>query len=54
MKAKYGSLYEELKLKAGKKVLWVPSFFLLRRMLLGMAICVVGAKLIWQMALMVG
>ena len=54
LKRKYGALYEELKLKAGKKVLWNPSFFLLRRMILGMAICVVGAKLIWQMALMVG
>ena len=44
---KYGPLYEELKLKAGKKVLFVPSFFLLRRMLLGVAICLVGSKLIW-------
>ena len=46
-KGKYGAFYDELKLKEGKKVLWVPSFFLLRRMLLGIAICIVGAKLIW-------
>ena len=44
---KYHALYDELKLEVGKKALLVPSFFLFRRFLLGIAICVVGRVLIW-------
>ena len=49
---KYHALYDELKLDVGKKALLVPSFFLFRRFLLGIAICVVGRVLIWQVYIM--
>ena len=52
MRKKYGALYEELDLRAGKKILYVPGFFLLRRMMLAIAICLVGKVLIWQIFLM--
>ena len=52
MRHKYGALYEELDLRAGKKILFVPGFFLLRRMMLAIAICIVGKVLIWQIFLM--
>ena len=51
-KRKYHALYDELKLKVGKKALLVPGFFLLRRFLIAIAICVVGKILIWQIAIM--
>ena len=52
MLAKYHALYEELNLNVGKKALLVPSFFLFRRLLLGIAVCVVGRGLIWQVYIM--
>lgn len=52
MQGKYGALYEELNLKAGKVALLVPTFFLLRRMMLAIAIVTVGKVLIWQIFLM--
>ena len=51
---KYGNLYEELKLKAGKKVLLYPSFFFIRRYLIALAITGVDSIFIWQLTIMVG
>lgn len=48
----YGELYSGLNLKNGRTMLWVPSFFLLRRVMLGIAVCIVGRTLIWQIFLM--
>ena len=53
MRQRYWALYEELNLKAGRKILFVPGFFLLRRLMLAIAICVFGKVLIWQVLLMV-
>mgnify|MGYP007004936707 FL=1 len=50
---KYGALDEELDTSRGKKMLFVPGFFLMRRMLLAIAICAVNGTLIWQIMLMV-
>lgn len=47
MKQKYGTLYEDLRLKSGRMVLMQPTFFLVRRVLLGVAICLVNSILIW-------
>ena len=52
MKKKYGALYEDLKLTSGKKVLSIPGFFLLRRLMIALAICNVGDILIWQYVLL--
>ena len=49
---KYGALYDELRLKSGKIVFLHPSFFLVRRFLLAVAICLVGKILIWQIFIM--
>ena len=49
---KYGALYDELRLKTGKIVLLQPSFFLIRRFALAIAICLVGKVLIWQIFIM--
>ena len=46
-KQDYGALYEELDTSAGKKILFQPSFFLLRRLLLAIAVSSVGQTLIW-------
>ena len=43
----YGAFYSDLNLKEGRKVLMMPAFFLFRRALLGMAICIVGRVFIW-------
>ena len=47
LKCAYGKLYEELNLSRGKKILFQPSFFLFRRLLLAIAVSSVGQKLIW-------
>lgn len=44
---KFGALYEELNLSRGKKTILVPGFFLLRRMLLAVAICLFTETFIW-------
>ena len=44
-KEKYYAFYEELRLKTGRKTLMMPSFFLLRRLLLGLAIILVKETL---------
>ena len=46
-KRDYGKLYEELNPLAGKTILFQPSFFLLRRLLLAIAVSSVGQTLIW-------
>lgn len=51
-KRDYGKLYEELNPQAGTKILLQPSFFLLRRLLLALAVSSVGQTLIWQIYLM--
>ena len=52
MRLKYGALYEELKLSRGRTILYAPGFFLMRRMLLAVAISGVNGTLIWQIMLM--
>jgi hypothetical protein len=52
MQRSYGALYSELNLKTGKWSLLAPTFFLLRRLMLGIAICMVGKVLIWQIFIM--
>ena len=52
MEKGYGVYYEELRLKSGKKTLLVPSFFLIRRLMLAIAVCVVGKVLIWQIMIL--
>ena len=52
IKDKYGALYDELRLGTGKTVFLQPSFFLVRRFLLAVAICLVGKILIWQIFIM--
>ena len=52
LRDKYHAFFDELRLQAGKRTLLVPGFFLLRRFLLGIAICVVGRVLIWQIFIM--
>mgnify|MGYP007058516704 CR=1 FL=1 len=44
---KFGAFYEELNLKSGKKTILVPGFFLLRRMMLAIAICLFTESFIW-------
>lgn len=51
-RVRYGELYPELNMKNGRTMLWVPGFFLLRRIMLGIAVCVVGRFLIWQIFLL--
>lgn len=46
MKLKYGALYEDLRLDIGRKVLFQPGFFLLRRALLAVSVCFAGEYLI--------
>lgn len=46
-KGRYGELYEGLNLKAGKVILFQPSFFLFRRVMLAVAVTLVGNILIW-------
>ena len=53
-KLRYSAFYADLNLKEGRKVLSVPGFFLFRRVMLGLAICVVGRIFIWQIFLMIG
>ena len=43
----YGKLYEDLNLSTGRIILFQPSFFLLRRLLLAIAVSSVGQTLIW-------
>ena len=50
----YGVIYEELRIKTGKKILFIPGFFLVRRVMLAIAVCVVGKVLIWQVFILVG
>ena len=49
---RYGTFYNDLRLKSGRSILMVPSFFLFRRVLLGLAVCTVGRVLIWQIMIM--
>ena len=48
----YGALYDEVNLEEGPKVLLQPLFFLLRRMLLAIAVVIFDQVLIWQIMLM--
>ena len=48
----YGALYDEVNLEEGPKVLLQPLFFLLRRMLLAIAVVIFDKVLIWQIMLM--
>ena len=50
----YGVIYEELRIKTGKKILFIPSSFLVRRVMLAIAVCIVGKVLIWQVFILVG
>ena len=54
MKQGYGVLYEELRMDSGKKILLVPGLFLLRRVMLAIAVCVVAKQLIWQVFILAG
>ena len=47
-------MYTELNLNRGKFVLIQPSFFLLRRYLLALAVVVMDKNLIWQIFIMIG
>ena len=43
----YHKIYSELRLGTGKWVLCQPSFFLIRRFMIGVAVCLVGGVFIW-------
>ena len=49
---KYGALYKDIKLDAGKKVLFVPAFFLVRRFMLGIVVCFVSDSIALQSTIM--
>ena len=53
-KKSHGHLYNDLNIKNGPVVLLQPGFFLLRRLLLAIAVCLVGKVLIWQIFIMSG
>ena len=52
-KKSFGQLYSELRISAGRKILLMPSFFLFRRIMLAVAVCLVGRILIWQIMMLV-
>ena len=47
----YGNYYKELRLPASKSIFMYPSFFLVRRLLVGVAVCLVGRLFIWQLCI---
>lgn len=47
----YGNYYQELHLPAGKSIFMYPSFYLGRRLLVGVAVCLVGRLFIWQLCI---
>ena len=53
-KAMYGAFYEALDLKAGRKIFLHTGFFLLRRLLIGIAVTLVGDVFFWQLLIFVG
>ena len=53
MVKRYGRLYEELKLKRGSVIFLQPAFFLLRRLILAIAVVLLSDYLIVQIYLMV-
>jgi len=54
MKRKYGALYEDLKLAQGKMVFLQPGFFLVRRLMLAIAVVVAYDTLIVQIFIIMG
>ena len=54
MQQRYGSLYENLRMKPGKSALLQPAFFLLRRLVLTFAGVVFRESLITQLLLVWG
>ena len=50
----YGAFYQGLDTRVGKKFLAVPVFFLIRRAMLAVAVCVVNKTLIYQVYIMWG
>ena len=52
MMARYGDVYHELNLSGSKMVLLQPVFFILRRLMMAIAIVVFNKVLIWQIFLM--
>ena len=53
MREKFGHLYQDLNTKLGRWTIIWPTFFLVRRLALTIAIVMVE-KLIWQMMILVG
>ena len=53
MRQTFGQMYDELNLRRGRSVLIQPSFFLIRRFLLVLAVCVFNEHLIWQIIVMI-
>ena len=49
---RFGDLYYELNLNGSKMVLIQPVFFILRRLMMAIAIVIVNKVLIWQIFLM--
>ena len=47
MQRKYGVLYQDLKLKNGKKILMLPGFFLFRRVMLAISVVFAGEYLFY-------
>ena len=51
--ARYGSLYEEINIEEGSRMVLIqPAFFLFRRLLLAVAVVIFDKVLIWQIMLM--
>ena len=48
----YGALYDQINLEEGPKVLLLPLFFLLRRLMLAISVVILNQVLIWQIMLM--